>query len=183
MLDESLRRHAQTALDALYVDPSETEPAKRVFFFNGAIPPPRTCPGRPKQNFAPAPSCTNSRSRIGGKIWQVLYRPRPSWIAEVDNGLPRWLLAVGLAGSAALAGWVFQLTRRTAVVEQLVTERTREVIEGRRELTGFLHALPGMAFRGRYDDKFTLFYVSDGSGRAYRLPAGGFPSRRPRASA
>ncbi len=163
MLNESLRHNAASLIDALYLDPAEADPARRAFYYQ---------PGDAKAAVANWPTEAEFRSSaflreqpipIGGRTWQVLYRPRPGWMEETGGDLSLWLLAVGLVGSTALTGWVFQVTRRAALVEQLVQDRTREVIESRRELAGFVHALPGMAFRGRYDDKFTLFYVSEGS--------------------
>ncbi len=178
MLDESIRRHPATMLDVLYLDPAETDPARRRFYYQ---------PGSPLRADAPWPTEAEFRASglireqpipLGGRTWQVLYRPRRDWIAEIDSELPEWLLVVGLLCSGAMAGWVFQVTRRAAVVERVVRDRTKEVIESRRELAGFLHALPGMAFRGRYDDKFGLFYVSEGSSALTGYPPEDFLAGR-----
>jgi PAS domain S-box-containing protein len=149
-----------------------------VFHYQPRDPAARTAPWPTEAEFRTSRLLLEQPIPIGGKIWQALYRPRAGWIEENTSSLPRWLLTVGLLGGGALAGWVFQLTRRTALVEQIVSERTQEVIESRRELAGFLSALPGMAYRGRYDDQFTLFYVSEGSLALTGYPAEDFLAGR-----
>jgi len=162
MLDESLRRESNTDLELLYVDPAQTEAEQRVLYYQ------TIAPGAPvqwpsEQEFRRSAFFREQPLAIGGKTWAVLYRPSILWLHEHQSHLSLWLLVTGLVLSGMASGWVFQFTRRAAVVEDLVDARTKEVIESRRELASFLHALPGMAFRGRYDEQFTLFYVSDGA--------------------
>jgi PAS domain S-box-containing protein len=162
MLDEVLRRQPTHALEILYLDPTPIDPNQHAFYYqNSAVAPGPKWPS--EEEFRRSALFREQTILIGGKTWTLLYRPTLAWFAENRTRLPLWLLGAGLFGSAALASWVWQLGRRTTIIERLVAERTDEVIESRRELASFLHALPGMAFRGRYDERFTLFYVSEGS--------------------
>ena len=163
MLDESLRRHSATVLEALYLDPTEPDPAQRIFYFQTSGPAPTHEPWPTEAEFRRGHLVREQPLPIGGKTWRVLYRPRPEWTDELDSAAPNLLLASGLLFSFVAAGWIFQQSRRATLVERLVAERTAELTESRRELGTFLHELPGMAYRATFDDKFDIIFMSDGA--------------------
>ena len=90
------------------------------------------------------------------------------------------LRAVGiLLFTGLLAGFVHMLGRRTLVIERVVTERTAELSESRRQLSSLMHALPGMAFRARYEKGQTvLIYASEGTLALTGHPAEDFTTHR-----
>jgi len=162
LLERTRTDHPDTILDMLFVDASETDPARRVLYYR---PSGDQTPRLPRPTEAEFHRGVTRELSIpmGGRNWHVLYRPRAGWIEEQFTPLP-WVRAGGvLAIAVLLVGMISLLGRRTAVIERVVAERTTELAESRRELDNLLHALPGMAYRCRYDDRLTVLYVSEGA--------------------
>lgn len=160
MLDETIRRHPATVLEAIYIDPTLSDPAKQVFHYQG----PRQAATRlTEAAFREGFLIREQPLPIGAKVWRVLYRPRPHWADQLESKVPGVLLASGLVLSAVLAAWLRQQSRREALIEHLVADRTAELSESQRKLDAFLHALPGMAYRGVYANEFEVTYISEGS--------------------
>ena len=65
--------------------------------------------------------------------------------------------------SLLVAGLVHLNARRTETIRREVQLRTAELGESRRQLASLLHELPGMAYRGTYDDQLALQFVSEGA--------------------
>lgn len=158
LLAQPWRFASARLLDVMFVDESATRPDRRVlYYFSGS-----------EANRSKSPTEAEFRAGalrsiplpIGGRNWTIHYRPT---MAERHTSLlPFASLALGLAATGLLAAFVGASLRRTELVERLVRERTAQLTESRRELDSFLSAMPGMAFRGTYDDKLNLSYVSDG---------------------
>lgn len=162
MLDQTQQRTPGTALDTLYIDASAEDPAFRVLHYRAGTPPDEP---------APLPTEAEFRSGlhrehiidVGGRHWLVLYRPTKAWLAQIRSRQPESALAAGLTITVLIAGLVSALARRTAAIQRLVTERTAELSESRRQLDALVQSLPGMAYRCRYDAALTVLYVSDGA--------------------
>jgi two-component system, cell cycle sensor histidine kinase and response regulator CckA len=58
---------------------------------------------------------------------------------------------------------VLLIGRRTETIRHEVAERTAELAESRRQFAQMLHALPGMAYRCRYDDQLSVIFLSEGA--------------------
>lgn len=64
---------------------------------------------------------------LGSRIWEVQFRATPTWIAEHENGLEWFVLALGL-GLTGAVGWAFSdVDRKRALVEREVELRTGEL--------------------------------------------------------
>ncbi len=149
-------------LDMLFVDASEPDAAKRVLYYRPASDQaPRT----------PVPTVAEFRPELsreypipmGGRDWRVLYRPRAGWLDEQLSWQP-WMRFGGiLLVTGLFAGLMHTVGRRTEEIERQVAERTAELNESRRQLGSMLHALPGMAYRARYDGQLDVIYASEGA--------------------
>jgi two-component system cell cycle sensor histidine kinase/response regulator CckA len=133
LLERTSSSQPDTLLDTLFVDASETDPAKRVLYYR---------PADAKIKGQPAPTVEEFRQGmvqelplpIGGRDWRVIYRPRAGWIEEQFTPLP-WVRTGGvLLVTVLLAGLVQTLGRRTELVEREVAERTAELETARRLL-------------------------------------------------
>lgn len=151
MLEESFRLQPGWAIDALYVDPAETDPQLRVIHYRPAHALP-TGALRPTE----AEFRTNLHLRetlqIGDRTWLVLYRPAAAWLKAQRQTYPQWQLLGGLIMTGLLAGLTHAIGRRTEGIEQEVAVRTAELTESRRQLESVLQALPGMAYRCTYPE-------------------------------
>ena len=177
LLERTRTAQPDTILDMLFVDASENDPTLRILYF------------RPSDDAAarePAPAEADFHRGVhhelpiplGGRDWRILYRPRAGWIESQFTSLA-WVRTGGvLALTALVAGLVHLLGRRAELVEVVVRERTAQLAESRRELTSLLHALPGMAYRCRYDEHLTVIYVSDGALALTGRPAADFIAGR-----
>src|ERR1019366_6487181 len=76
---------------------------------------------------------------------------------------PLGVLVSGLVITGLGVGYLASRLRRTAAVESEVRERTAELTESRRQLASLMHALPGMAYRCRYEESLTVIYASEGA--------------------
>ena len=163
LLERTRISYPDTSLDMLYVDASEQDPALRILYHRPADDAaPRTPP--PSEEAYRLGGPTNELAiPIGGRDWRVIYRPRERWIDEQYTALP-WVRSFGvLLLTALVGGLVHTLGRRNEIIQRVVAERTAELEANRRQLDSFLHALPGMAFRCRYDDRMEILFVSEGS--------------------
>ena len=160
-------------IDMMFIDDSEANPARRVLYYRPTLPPSAGQAVPTEQEFRegiydefPIP--------IGGRNWKILYRPRAGWLTEQVTPLP-WVRTAGLlAITLLLAGLVYILGRRSAVIAREVTERTAELNESRRLLDSILQALPGMAYRCVYDQQLQVIYVSEGATKLTGHPADDF---------
>ncbi len=177
LLERTSTAQPDTLLDMLFIDASETDPARRVLYFR---------PGDEAAPRRPAPTVEEFNRGmiqelpipIGGRDWRVVYRPRAGWIEEHYTPLP-WVRTGGvLIITVLLAGLVRILGRRTAQIEREVAERTAELVERRREIDSILRALPGAAFRCDFDEKLTALFVSEGILALTGYPPDDFTSGR-----
>jgi PAS domain S-box-containing protein len=173
LLERTRTRHPDTILDMLFVDDSEKDPALRILYYRPADDRALRTPSPTEAEFRRG-LVNDLTIPLGGRVWRVLYRPRTGWIEEQFTALA-WVRTAGVLGlTALLAGLVHALGRRNEVIENVVTERTAELAESRRELGSVLHALPGMAYRCRYDEQLTVLFVSDGARELTGRPAAEF---------
>ncbi len=173
MLAQTQQHGPTNAADILYVDDSATDPAQRILHF------------APAQGSASAGSDVSEESfrrglhrvmpiEFGGRRWLALCRPSAEWLREQENRFAEWWLGAGLLITALVAGLVLALARRTSAIARLVAERTAELEESRRQLDNLFAALPGMAFRARYDDRLEVFFASEGALALTGWPASDF---------
>jgi two-component system, cell cycle sensor histidine kinase and response regulator CckA len=161
---EQTRPSANNLLDVLFVDGSAPDPALRVLHYLPSDP-------ATERSGAPAPRETDFDRgpaqmypiALGGRDWQVFYRPRAGWIEEKLTAAPALGATLTLLVAGLFAGLVDRLGRRTDEVEKLVAERTAQLHESHRQLASLLRALPGMAFRCRPGEPLGVLYASEGT--------------------
>jgi signal transduction histidine kinase/CHASE1-domain containing sensor protein/CheY-like chemotaxis protein len=115
-----------TALEALIIDPTETDPARRVFYFEPGrnLPAPHSLPTEAefRRGLVRAYAFV-----VGTQNWQVLYRPQAAWLEEQQSPTPELLLWGGLLITGLLAVYVRAMLQRAAIVDRLVKEQTAEL--------------------------------------------------------
>jgi PAS domain S-box-containing protein len=161
LLETAHGRHPATVFDMLFVDASETDPARRILYH------------RPGDDSAPRGEVSEAEFRrgpvrehalpFGGRDWRVLFRPRERWLEDQRTSMPLLRSGSFLLLSALVAGIVAILGRREETVRRLVDERTGELAESRRQLASMLHALPGMAYRCTYEEQLNVIFLSEGA--------------------
>jgi two-component system, cell cycle sensor histidine kinase and response regulator CckA len=162
VLEQTRPAAGENLLDVLFVDASATDPALRVLHYlpsnaaTGRRPVPR------ESDFKPGLAQMKAIT-LGGRNWEIHYRPRPGWVEEKLTILPLLRGGGALLVAGLFAGLVQRLGRRTSEVEKLIAERSAQLDESHRQLTNLMHALPGMAFRCRPGKPLTVLYVSEGA--------------------
>ncbi|WP_414663895.1 CHASE domain-containing protein [Horticoccus sp. 23ND18S-11] len=161
LLETAQSRQPDTNFDLLYVDASETDPARRVLHYR----PSREATVRTSPTEAEFREGVVSEHRLpfGQRDWRLLFRPRAGWLESRYTSMPLLRSCSLLLLAGLVAGLVRMTGRRTATIRQEVTERTRELAESRRQLANMLHALPGMSYRCTYDGQLTVLFLSSGA--------------------
>jgi two-component system, cell cycle sensor histidine kinase and response regulator CckA len=126
MIDEVFGHEPSAALEAMVIDPTETDAARRLVYFQsgGELPASR-----------PPPTETEFRRGlvrsedfvVGTQNWKVLYRPQAAWLEEQKSPAPILLLWGGLLITGLLAIYVRAMLQRSATVDRLVKEQTAEL--------------------------------------------------------
>ena len=158
LLTQPWDRFPGRPLDVLFLDESATRPDRRVLYS-------RIAAG------GSAPTETQFRTGLhreiilplGGRTWRLLYRPTNGPGSPETSTLPVIVLFSGLVITTLGSAFLASRLRRVELVEQAVDERTAELSESRRQLSSLMHSLPGMAFRGHYQESFTVLYASEGA--------------------
>ena len=150
-----------SVLDVMFVDESATRPDRRVLYYFSKNETPGAKP--PTEAEFIASEVRSVPLPIGGRNWTVHYRAVAA--LQRTSLLPFASLGLGLTVTGLVAAYLAASMRRTRLVERLVGERTAELTESRHELDRFLRTMPGMAFRGTFDqgEKLKVRYVSEGS--------------------
>ena len=126
MIEEALGRHSSMVMDVMIIDPTETDPARRLVYAQTANDRPTPRPPPTEEEFRRGLVRTYDFV-VGTQKWQVLYRPQPAWIEEQKSSTPALLLWGGLLITGLLAIYVRSMLQRTATVDRLVKERTAEL--------------------------------------------------------
>ena len=164
LFERSFHRQPAVSTDALYVDDTAVDPAQRLLYYRPAGEATATAD-------ASTPSEAEMRQGVhrelsleyGGRRWLAIYRPSIKWLEARRTRAPELWLGSSLLITALIASLVSAIARRAAVVERLVADRTAELEESRRQLDNLVHAVPGMAFRIRYDGHPSVLFVSEGA--------------------
>jgi two-component system cell cycle sensor histidine kinase/response regulator CckA len=159
LLTQPWRRAPASRLDVMFIDETATRPDRRLLFYYTARPSP--APPPTEAAFLAEPHRAKTLT-LATRRWRVLYRT--SQLAAVSTApAPLIILLGGLALTALGSSYLFARQRRSQLVEQQVRQRTAELSESRRQLDALVHALPGMAYRFRYDTTAAALYVSEGA--------------------
>ncbi len=162
LLETARAPQTETVLDMLFVDDSETDPVKRLLYYRPALDKAPRSPFPSQDTFRTGMS-REHQLPFGQRDWRVIYRPRAGWIEEQRTTTPFLRSCSLVLLSALIAGLIQIVGRQTGTVQRQVDERTRELADSRRQLSNLLHALPGMAYRCRYDERFNVLFVSEGA--------------------
>jgi two-component system cell cycle sensor histidine kinase/response regulator CckA len=133
LLERTCAAQPDMLLDMLFVDASEADPARRTLFYYRAAVPNGAMPAPSVDEFQRGMSLQLPLP-IGGRNWQVLYRPRAGWVEEQFTPLP-WVRTGGvLLVTALVAGLVQVSGRRTDLIKREVAARTEELRRTQQEL-------------------------------------------------
>jgi PAS domain S-box-containing protein len=170
LLAQPLGRPQGSTLEVMFLDESATRPDRRVLYVHRDRPAPGPLPA--EVDFVRGPHQT-STLKVAGRTWRMLYRdPEAGRLPLL--GSPLLALLAGLSVTGLGAGLLALLQRRTAIIQREVRERTAELSESRRQLRSLMDALPGMAYRGTYDDCMNLTFISEGVLGLTGFPAADF---------
>lgn len=159
LLETIYSRQPTDAFDLLFLDASETDPARRRLHARAGA-------GSGEDlNEAEFRRGLHREYPLafGGRDWRMLVRPRAAWLAAHRTSMPYLRSASFLLLAVVLAAYVHSLGRRADLIRVEVEQRTAELNESRRHFSALLQALPGMAYRCTYDDELTVLFVSDGA--------------------
>jgi two-component system cell cycle sensor histidine kinase/response regulator CckA len=161
VLEEMFRRMGGIGLDVLFLD--RTAPPERQFLhYHPAAPEPPGTTAPTETEFAGGMH-TIIKSDRAGRQWELWFRPSAAWRATFPSYRSWFFGSLFVGISLGLGVYLRSQQRRALEIERLVAERTAELTESQRTLDAFLHALPGMAYRGTYEDEFDITFVSEGS--------------------
>jgi PAS domain S-box-containing protein len=133
LLERTSASQPDIILDALFVDVSETDPARRVLYYRPVKASPGGAPAPTEQDFRQG-MVQELSLPIGGRDWRVLYRPRAGWVEEQFTALP-WVRTGGVLLVTLLVGGLVQVVgRRTEAIEREVALRTDELRRTQQEL-------------------------------------------------
>jgi two-component system cell cycle sensor histidine kinase/response regulator CckA len=162
MLETVCSRQPDGVLDMMFIDASEGDPTRRLLYHRPADDAAARTPAPEEAVFREGVSREHALA-FGGREWRVKYRPRAGWMEAQYTSTPLLRSCSLLLLSGLLAGLVHLIARRTDTIHHEVDQRTAELAESRRQFASMLHALPGMAYRGTYDDQLSVLFVSDGA--------------------
>lgn len=172
LLETAHSRQPSSILDMLFLDLSETDPARRTLYYRTAEKP-MLRDAVNEAEFRQGPT-REYKIPFGQRDWRVVFRPRAGWLESQQTSMPLLRSASLLLLAGLAAGIVHLVSRRTQTIRREVEERTAELAESRRQFASLLHALPGMAFRCTYDDQLTVVFVSEGAHELTGWPADEF---------
>jgi len=161
LLETVHRRQPDTIVDMLFLDRSETDPARRTLYYRPAL-------GEPAAGTVAESDFRRGVTRefkipFGQRDWRVVFRPRAGWLEEHESSMPLLRSCSVMLLATLMASLVHLFGRRTDSIKREVNERTAELVESRRQMASMLHALPGMSFRCTYDDELSVLFVSEGA--------------------
>jgi PAS domain S-box-containing protein len=162
-LADAVKNDSDPYIEMLFVDRSESDPARRTLYCHVASP--AGDASMPDEStFRAQASLIRERSlELGERDWRVLYRPTAGWLETQRSLAPFWRAITLMALCGLLAGIVSVIGRRAKIVRREVEERTAELAESRRQFANLLHSLPGMAYRARYAGTLQILFASEGA--------------------
>ncbi len=132
VVDFSLSNQLSMSYDVL-VGKSREDGSHRLLTYRAAnfretpeLPTYQDLRGRPTQQYL---------LQVGNDSISILFNPTMLWIAEHKSPLPTFLFALALTITTLVAILLMVLSRRTAVIENTVAERTQELAESERQLS------------------------------------------------
>ena len=161
LLVQSWNRAPESITDVMFIDESAKGREQRLLYYHAAQATPAAI--MPTEDQFRAGPHRALPLAIGTRRWEILYRPTVSWAASPAARPAGLILLAGLVITALFAGFLSSVSRHTRHIEHEVAERTAELSESRRQLHSLVQALPGMAYRGRYEKELTVLYASEGT--------------------
>jgi signal transduction histidine kinase/CHASE1-domain containing sensor protein/CheY-like chemotaxis protein len=126
MIDEVFGHEPSSALEAMVIDPTETDAARRLVYFQSGRDLPASRPPPTEAEFRRG-LVRSEDFVVGTQNWKVLYRPQAAWLEEQKSPASILLLWGGLLITGLLAIYVRAVLQRTAIVNRLVKEQTAEL--------------------------------------------------------
>ena len=133
LLERTSSSQPDTLLDMLFLDASETDPARQVLYYRPADARTKEPPVTGAAEFQTG-MVQDLPLPIGGRNWRVLYRPRAGWVEQQYTPLP-WVRTGGVLLVTLLAAGLVQAAgRRSELVRAEVLLRTEELRRTQQEL-------------------------------------------------
>jgi two-component system cell cycle sensor histidine kinase/response regulator CckA len=154
MLAQSHGLTTNEALDTYYFDTEDPARPELLYANLGGAEPLRT----PGADLAlpplDDPGDFHATLTLGGRSWSMIIRPNAAWVRASASHQPLIILAAGLLITVLFTGFVDNLFRRTARIEEVVQERTRQLRASEARLQDILDHSPAIIFlkdlEGRY---------------------------------
>ena len=156
MLAQSHQLTTNEALDTYYFDVSDGTNPKLLYANLAGEEPLRdattTLVAPPTDDLADL----QTTLMLGGRTWKMVVRQNAGWAQRSRSLLPAVVLGAGLTITALLALFVNNLLQRTAQIEQIVQERTRQLRASEARLQDILDHSPAQIFLKDLEGRFLL---------------------------
>ncbi len=154
MLAQSHKLTTNEALDTYYFDLESADGPELLYANIGGTEPLRTGETQLALPQLDDPNDFHTTLTLGGRTWRMVIRPNETWLQATVSRQPLVILGAGLLITVLFTGFVNNLFRRTAIVEELVQERTRQLRASEARLQDILDHSPAIIFlkdpEGRY---------------------------------
>jgi len=156
MLAQSHELTTNEALDTFYFEQSPDGKPELLYANLGGREPLRETDVLADLPSPDDPSVIHTTLSIGGRSWRMLIRPNATWTRTSASRQPHAIFAAGLLISVLFTGFVNNLFRRAALVEELVQERTRQLRESETRLQDIMDHSPTLIFLKDLDGRYLL---------------------------
>jgi two-component system cell cycle sensor histidine kinase/response regulator CckA len=156
MLAQSHNLTTNEALDTYYFDVESAGDPELLYANLGGAEPLETGGAQLALPALDDPDDFHATLTVGGRTWRMVIRPNAAWVRANVSHQPLVILGAGLLISVLFTGFVNNLFRRTAIVEELVQERTRQLRASEARLQDILDHSPAIIFLKDLDGRYLL---------------------------
>ena len=156
MLAQSHGLTTNEALDTYYFDAETSDQPELLYANLGGTEPLRA--GYSQLALPPLddPDDFHATLTLGGRTWRMIIRPNAAWVRATVSRQPLAILGAGLLITVLFTGFVNNLFRRTALIEEVVQERTRQLRASESRLQDILDHSPAIIFLKDLDGRYLL---------------------------
>ncbi len=156
MLSQAHQLTTNEALDTYYYDVSDGANPQLLYANFAGEEPLRQKPDLILPPPADDPADLQTTLIMGGRTWKMIVRQNAVWARLSRSNQPLIILGAGLISTALLALFVNSLLQRTAAIERIVQERTRQLRASEARLQDILDHSPALIFLKDLEGRFLL---------------------------
>ncbi len=156
MLSQSHQLMTNEALDTYYYDVSDGANPHLLYANFAGTEPLRDNSGLSLPTPADDPADLQTTFIMGGRTWKMIIRQNAEWARLSRSNQPLIILGAGLIITSLLALFVNSLLQRTAAIERIVQERTRQLRASEARLQDILDHSPALIFLKDLEGRFLL---------------------------